>query len=410
MNTSILSTSANINPAIQMAARMDQTNISIIKEMMVLAEIEKRKGREVISLGVGIPHYRMPKYIRDSITETLQTKPDIDKYTYFAGLPKLRQLIASQAQAELSIPTTEDNILITPGSMAGLLYTMTALLNPGDEVIIPSPYFPSYKQQIHLAGATVVESALKVIDGKYELDLEDIKAKITQKTKAIIINSPNNPSGAVYGREAIEKIAEIAIENNLYVITDEVYDYLIFDNYTQFKIASIEKLWPKLIRCCSFSKKYGMTGWRAGYVQADVAIINSLLKIHDNTIVCTPHVSQEAVYTAISVESEENTINRDSLATNRDLICARLDKLPDLFLYVKPLGTYYIFPEFKLDMDSVEFSKLVLAEAGVVVIPGIGFGDTGERHVRMSFGATAEEINKAFDKIEAWWSAKKFTK
>jgi aspartate/methionine/tyrosine aminotransferase len=402
MKISAITTQATENDKFNFAKRMQEANISIIKEMMILAELERKKGREVVSLGVGIPHYKMPKYIREKVSEALNIKPDIDKYTYFAGLPKLRQLIAQQAQTELGIPTNEDNILISPGSMAGLQYTMTALVNPGDEIIIPSPYFPSYAQQIYLAGGQVVESPLKIVNGRYTLNVSDIANKINNNTKAIILNTPNNPSGAIYFQEDIEAVVDLALKHGILIITDEVYDYLTFDNVTSFKVASIKRIWPHIIRCCSFSKKYGMTGWRAGFVQADKSIIDTLLKIHDNTIVCTPHISQEAAFAAISEESEENLLNAQSLAFNRDLICSRLDRLPNLFSYIKPLGTYYIFPRYSLAVDSISFAKRMLFEAGVVVIPGIGFGSEGEGHVRMSFGATKDEINSAFDKIDAW--------
>lgn len=403
MNRSLLPTNNFSQP---ISSRITQIQVSSIKEMMILAEQERRKGADIISLGVGIPHYKMPAYIRKAITEILNTKPDIDKYTLFTGIPKLKQLIAVQAEKKVGIAATEENILVTPGSMAALLYTCLTLLNPGDEVLIMSPFFASYREQVALAGGKLVEVPLiepKDKNDLYHLDLEKFKKLLNSKTKAVIINSPQNPTGAVFLEKELKELAKIIENTQVYVITDEVYDYLIYDNVSYFNIASIKNLWPRVVRCCSFSKKYGMTGWRVGYVHADAGLLKHIMKVHDSTIVCTPHISQEAVYAAISTESPENEINIKLLEENRDLICQRLDNLPDLFTYVKPKGAYYIFPKFSLKMSSIEFALKLFHEAHVVTIPGIGFGMAGEGSIRMSYGATKDEINEAFDRIEKWW-------
>lgn len=402
MNTPILIKQGKL---LNVTNRMQEANISIIKEMMFLAEKEQRKGKSIISLGVGIPYYKMPQSIKSAVIKELQENPVIDKYTFFAGLPKLRQLIATTT-TQLGIASEEGNILITPGSMASLLYSMLTLINEGDEVIIPSPYFPSYIQQISIAGGHVVEAPLiepKDKKDTFHLDLNKIAASITKKTKAIIINSPHNPTGAVYSEKELRGLAKILKGKNIYVITDEVYDYLIYDDAKYFNIASIKSLWPYVIRCCSFSKRFGMTGWRIGYLHADKDLISYLLRIHDNTIVCAPHIAQAAVFHGLSSPSEEIKKNVRSLKKNRDLICNRLAKLPDLFTYTVPQGSYYVFPKYNLPIKSTEFALKLLYEAGIVVIPGIGFGKVGEQHLRLSYGGFEQDIDNAFDKIEKWW-------
>lgn len=391
-----------------LAARMRKSNISMIKEMMYLAEIEKRKGKNIVSLGVGVPHFRMPKYIRNEISKLLIEKNDIDKYTFFAGMPNLRKLIAEKVTKELKIKTSENNILVTPGSMAGLFYSILTIIDKGDEVILLSPYFASYAQQVYLAEGKIIEVPLKESkSGNFSIDLERVKKSITGKTKAIIVNSPHNPTGAVFSKNELKKLADIIHKAGIYLITDEVYDYLVYDNKPYFNIATIKKLWPKVIRCCSLSKKYNMTGWRIGFIHTNEELLKFILKVHDNAIVCAPHISQEAALVALSYDSEETRQNKQSLEKNRNLICERLNRLPDLFSCAIPRGAYYVFPKYKLKMRSTDFALKLLYEAGVIVTPGIGFGKAGEGRVRMLFGCTVNEINEAFDRIEKWWEKAK---
>ena len=292
--------------------------------------------------------------------------------------------------------------------MAGLLYSMLTLVNPGDEVILPSPYFSSYGEQVSIAGGIAVP--VPMIEDKktgYRLDVVNIKKAITKKTKAVVINNPQNPTGAVFLEEDLRSLAEILYETKIYVITDEVYDFLIYDDTSYFNIASIKKLWPRVIRCCSLSKKYGMMGWRIGFLHTNKKLLMHILKIHDANIVCAPHISQEAAIAALTGPQGVVNNHRKWLKRNRDIICKRLDNLPDLFSYVKPCGTYYVFPRYNLPINSIEFAKKLLYEAAVVTVPGIGFGPEGEYHLRLSFGSPEDAINKSFDRIELWWNVKK---
>lgn len=392
----------------ELASRLKKTSVSVIKEMMYLGALEQKKGKDIISLGVGLPFYPAPEFIHQHAVKVLKDKKDIDKYTLLTGLPELRTITAEISQNLLGIETSPDNILITPGSMAGLLYSMLTLVNPGDEVILPSPYFSSYGEQVAIAGGIAVPVAM-IEDNKtgYRLNVLKIKKAISNKTKAIVLNNPQNPTGAVFLEEDLRKLADILYQNKIYVITDEVYDFLIYDDISYFNIASIKKLWPRVIRCCSLSKKYGMMGWRIGYLHTNKKLLMHILKIHDATIVCAPHISQEAAIAALSGPQEVVNDHRKWLKHNRDLICERLDRLPDLFSYVKPRGTYYVFPRYNLPISSIEFAKKLLYEAQVVSVPGVGFGPEGEFHLRLSFGSSPDAISKSFDRIELWWKNNK---
>ncbi|MBI2616869.1 pyridoxal phosphate-dependent aminotransferase [Candidatus Gottesmanbacteria bacterium] len=408
ISRSVLTSTGDSKDLPVLSDRVRNTSVSVIKEMMYLGAKEAQKGKSVVSLGVGIPFYPAPKFIHEYVKQQLDQNSDIDKYTLLIGLPSLRQIIAKISTQLLDFPVSQEEILITPGSMAGLLYSILTIVNPGEEVILPSPYFSSNAEQVSLAQGIVVPIPL-IEDKKYgyRLDVDKIARVITKRTKAIVLNNPQNPTGAVFLKKDLEKLADVLFDTNIYIITDEVYDYLLYDNTVYFNIATIKRLWPRVIRCCSLSKKYGMMGWRLGYLHTTKELLMHILKIHDATIVCAPHVSQVAATVALSGSQDIVKKHVRWLRENRDLICSRLDKLTDLFSYVKPRGTYYIFPRYHLPISSIEMAKHLLYEAGVVTVPGIGFGPEGEHHLRLSFGGKGEIIQEAFDRIEKWWRKNK---
>ncbi|MCL4339307.1 aminotransferase class I/II-fold pyridoxal phosphate-dependent enzyme [Patescibacteria group bacterium] len=405
---SVLATTGDNKVLPELADRLRNTSVSVIKEMMYLGAQEKAKGKNIVSLGVGLPFYPAPENIHEAAIKALHTKPDIDKYTLLTGLPELRGVVAQKSEEMLFRKVSPEEILITPGSMAGLLYSFLALVNPGEEVILPSPYFSSNGEQVSIAGGIPIPVAM-IEDPElgFRLDVEKIEKAITKKTKAIVLNNPQNPTGAVYQKEELLALAKVLRNKDIYVITDEVYDFLVFDNFEYFNIATLDFLWPKVIRCCSLSKKYGMMGWRIGYLHTNKDLLMNILKIHDANIVCAPHISQEAAIEALTGPQEKVKDHFKWLSQNRDTICKRLDLLPDLFSYVKPRGTYYVFPKYLLPIPSIEMAKRLLYEAGVVTVPGVGFGPEGEHHLRLSFGSPQKDIEDAFDRIELWWKKQK---
>lgn len=407
-NRSVLASTGDTKFLPELALRLQHSNVSVIKEMMYLGARETAKGKDIVSLGVGLPFYKAPEHIHTHAINILSTKPDIDKYTLLTGLPILRKIMADISTKELGFHVSDEEILVTPGSMAALFYSMLALVNPGDEVILPSPYFSSHGEQVAIASGRVVPVPM-IEDEKvgFRLDVKGIEQAITKRTKVIMLNNPQNPTGAVYLKEDLLAFADILEGKNIYLITDEVYDYLVYDNVEYFNIATVEKLWPRVIRCCSLSKKYGMMGWRIGYLHTKKDLLMHILKVHDANIVCAPHISQEAAIAALSGPQEAVKHHQEWLSENRSVICKRLDELPDLFTYVKPRGTYYVFPRYNLLISSIEMAKRLLFEAQVVTVPGIGFGPEGEGHLRLSFGSSIKDINTAFDRISAWWKREK---
>jgi aminotransferase len=233
-----------------------------------------------------------------------------------------------------------------------------------------------------------------------------VRAAITPKTKAIMYASPSNPTGTVFSEKQLRQLAEIALENNLIVITDEAYEYFIYDDNEHFCMASIPEMKKNVISIFTFTKNYAMTGWRIGYLHADEEIIPQITKAHIPLAICAPVVSQYAALAALKGPQDCIEEFRSHYQEMRNLMCERLDKLNNVFEYQKPEGSYLMFPKILLEegKDSATFCKKMLKEARVSTTPGIAFGPTGEGHLRLSFCVSADEINKAFDRMEEYFN------
>lgn len=385
------------------SARVRNITISAIKEMPLLAA---RLGG-CVSLGQGIPSFTTPAHILEAAVQALTQDPDIGKYTLGPGDPELRRAVAEHMTPLLGRPALADGeICITVGAMEGLLIGMLTLIDEGDEVILPSPNYASHIEQVILAGGKPVFVPLKEAD--WSLDIDALARAVTPKTRAIILCSPHNPTGAVFSEADLKAAAEVALEHGLTVIADETYDFLTFDERPHFSLAAIPELRENLLLACSFSKKYAMTGWRVGWIWACQGIMDHLLKVHDAGAICAPALAQKAALAALTGPQECRFEFREILQRRRDLACARLDELKNWFSYVKPAGAYYLMARWQgPDLGEVESTSMTLAlrilnEAKVITIPGVAFGPTGEDHIRLAFGAAEEEINVAFDRLAAW--------
>jgi aminotransferase len=245
-----------------------------------------------------------------------------------------------------------------------------------------------------------------VEENGFAWDIEAVKKAITPKTKAILYCSPSNPTGTVFPEDQLRRLAEIARENNLFIITDEAYEYFTFDDHAHFSIASIPEMRNNAISCFTFTKTYAMTGWRIGYLHADEKLIPQITKAHIPFAICAPVVSQYAALAAIKGPQDCVDNFKKHYLHARNLMCERLDKLASVFDYHKPGGSYLMFPKILLadgKTDSKSFCIKLLKEARVSTTPGIAFGPTGEGHLRMSFCVPDETINEAFDRMEAYF-------
>ncbi len=325
-------------------------------------------------------------------------------YSVTSGLPALRQEIVAKLARDNHIPADILEIIVTVGAIEGLAAAVMAVVDPGDEVILPTPTYSTHIRQVVLASGKPVLVPCVEEQG-FALDIAAIRKAVTSKTKAILYCSPSNPTGTVFREDQLRDLAAIALEHNLAVITDEAYEYFTFDGHKHFSIASIPEARKNVISCFTFTKTYAMTGWRIGYLHADQETVKQITKAHIPFAICAPTVSQYAALAALKGPQDCVATFASHYLAARNLMCERLDNLKDVFSYHKPEGSYLMFPRILVEegRDSVAFCKRLLREAKVSTTPGIAFGPTGESHLRLSFCVPADTIDRAFDRMEAYF-------
>ncbi|MBD3238040.1 MAG: aminotransferase class I/II-fold pyridoxal phosphate-dependent enzyme [Candidatus Moranbacteria bacterium] len=388
-----------------MFERVKNLRLSIIKQIELLAS----RYPDSISLAQGIPSFQSPPCVKRSVELALKSSI-IDKYSLSPGLPQLRELIELNLEKQNMYYDWETEIIVTAGTIQGITATILALTNPGDEILIPDPTYTSYREVITLAGCQPVYVPLNQANN-WSFEIERFAQAITNKTKAIFYCNPNNPTGTIYSQENLKLLAKLAEENNLFLISDEVYKEFTFDQKQIFSLAQVRRLRQRLVRIYGFSKAYAMTGWRVGYVHSDRSVIQEILKVHDCLVTCAAVVSQYAAIGALEMgETDLKKFNQRYLKL-RDLVCDRLDRLSHVFQYTRPQSTYYVFPKIKPNhmtklnqnqqIDSWDFAMKLLDKIAVAVVPGFAFGPNGEGHLRINFGRSAQDINRAFDRLDA---------
>ena len=359
---------------------------------------------DVAFLSWAKPTSNAPEHIREGAIEAIK-KGLTDGYSESPGLLVLREEIVKKLKRDNGIDAAATDIIVTIGAIEGLSAAVMAVVDPDDEVILPSPTYSTHVNQVVLAGARPVFAPLKEKEG-FVLDTEALEKAITPRTRAILYCSPNNPTGTVFSEEELRQIADIAVRHNLIVITDEAYEYFTFDGHRHFSIASIPGMYSRTISCFTFTKTYAMTGWRLGYLCAEGDLVRQISKIHIPFAICAPVVSQYAALAAL--KGPQDCIEEFSLKykSARNLMCERLDGLKNVFSYQKPHGAYLMFPRILLEegADSMSFCKKLLREGRVSTTPGVDFGPTGEGHLRLSFCVPEDMINKAFDRMEKFLS------
>ncbi|MCB2208686.1 MAG: pyridoxal phosphate-dependent aminotransferase [Bacteroidetes bacterium] len=378
--------------------RVNQLEKSAIHEMTRLS----KQYDDVAFLSWAKPTTGTPKHINDAVIEAIQ-KGLTGGYSQSEGLLELREEIVKKLKRDNNIDANISQIILSVGAIEGLAASVLATIDPGDEVILPTPTYSTHITQVKLASGIPVLVPL-IEENNFALDIEAIKQSITPKTKAIMFCSPNNPTGTVFPESSLRELGEIALEHNLTVITDEAYEYFTFDDNKHFSIASIPELSKNVITNYTFTKTYAMTGWRIGYIHADEEMLAQIKKAHIPLAICAPVASQYAAIAALKGSQDCIEEFRSHYLKARNLMCDRLDRLDSVFAYVKPEGSYLMFPKINGDLgnDSITFSKNLLKEARVSTTPGIDFGPTGENHIRLSFCVPEEMINKAFDRMEKY--------
>lgn len=357
---------------------------------------------DVASLSWGLPSFRTPDHIREAVRTALSEDPDIGKYALPDGLPALReQVVETHFGKTGRRVSANDNVFITAGNMQGMSSVLTALIEPGDEIVLTDPGFASHCQQVRLRGGVPVYWPLDEADG-WRLNLPALSARLTDRSKAIVLVNPLNPTGTVFDREALEALGRLVVERDLLLILDDPYSELVFDDPGScWNPASEPAFAEHVAYLFTFSKIHAMSGWRLGYMIVPGWLRQSVLKVHDANLICTPRISQVAGIAALAGAQAHVAEFRTILDRRRVLICERLDALPHVFRYTRPAGAYYVFPRIvAAHEDSWSFALGLLDEARVAVTPGIAFGPASDHHVRLAFCVSEDEINRAFDRLE----------
>ena len=377
-----------------------QIKKSAIHEMTRLS----KNIEDVAFLSWAKPTSDTPDHIKEAAINAIK-KGLVGGYSENAGIIELRKEITKKLKRYNNIEADISQLVVTVGAVEGLSAAIMALVDPGDEVILPSPTYSTHIRQVIIgSGKPVLVPTIE--EEGFILDVDAIRKVITPKTKAIMYCSPSNPTGTVFTEKTLRQLADIALENNLMVITDEAYEYFTYDGYKHLSIASIPEMKQNAISCFTSTKSYAMTGWRIGYLHADEILIPQIKKAHIPFAICSPVVSQYAALEAL--KGSQNCIEqfKQHYLSARNLMCKRLDELSSIFNYHKPRGSYLMFPKILLEegADSTAFCKNLLKEAKVSTTPGIAFGPTGESHLRLSFCVTEEMINKAFDRMKMYYN------
>lgn len=389
-----------------MFERTKNLRLSAIKQM----ELRASKYPDVISLAQGVPSFDTPECIKRRVEKALRDGV-VAKYSLSPGLSELRELIEVNLARENMFYDWEKEILVTVGAIEGITAAIMAVSNPGDEIIIPEPTYTSYREVITFAGCKPIFVPLSEEKG-WAIDVERYEKAITEKTKAIFYCNPNNPTGTVYSKEQLLALAELAKKHDLYLISDEVYKDFVFESQEPiFSLAEVPELRKRLIRIFSFSKSYAMTGWRIGFLHTDEEVMKEVIKVHDSMVTCAPVISQYAAMAALEMANEDVERFHREYQERRDLTCQRMDKLKDVFSYVRPTSAYYMFPRINTENIKLkkqegegdlswQFALWLLDEIQVAVVPGIAFGPNEENYIRISFCRRKKDINRAFDRME----------
>jgi aspartate aminotransferase len=354
----------------------------------------KKAGVKVVNLSAGEPDFPTPENIKNEAAKAM--KENFTYYTAASGIPELKIEISKKLKEVNKAFYEPEQICVSAGAKQGLYAVMQVILNPGDEVLLPTPFWVSYLEQIKLCEATPV---LVPMDEKNKIKADLIEEKITSKTKCLILNSPSNPAGMICDFKELKSIADLALERGFYIISDEVYEFFVYDGKTHISIASLnDEIREKTIIVNSFSKTYSMTGWRIGYLAASKEIIEAVSSFQSHAIGNPNSIAQKAALEALRGSQDFTYKMVKAFDERRKFVVKRLNEILKLSC-IMPEGAFYVFPEItQTKLTSVKFAEKLLEEAGVAIVPGAAFGS--DSHIRLSYAASMEEINEGMERLE----------
>jgi len=357
-----------------------------------------RRMKDVIRLEIGEPDMDTPFHVKEAAKKALDE--GFTHYTPFSGFEDLREAIAEKVKVENGIEADpEREVIVTPGACSSVYCAILSIVNPNEEVLVPDPGWPHYDPCVRMAGGTPVHYP-QLEENDFRVNPDDLAIRVNENTKAILINSPNNPTGAVLTRKDLEGIAQIARENDLLVISDEVYEKIVYDDAEHVSIASLPGMRERAVTINAFSKTYAMTGWRLGYAIAPAEIVTEMAKLVLYTSTCATSMGQRAAITALKGPQNFVVEMVKEYKRRRDFVVKRLNEIEGMSCKL-PKGAFYVFPSIKeLNMSSLDCTYYLLDHAKVSVVPGTGFGEYGEGYVRISYATSLENLEKAMDRIE----------
>ncbi|MHC5596698.1 MAG: pyridoxal phosphate-dependent aminotransferase [Nostoc sp.] len=380
----------------KLAARISQVTPSLTLAIAAKAKALKVEGIDVCSFSAGEPDFDTPAHIKAAAVKALEEGKT--KYGAAAGEPKLREAIAHKLKIDNGLDYKSENVIVCNGGKHSLYNLIVALIDPGDEVIIPAPYWLSYPEMVTLVGGVSVIVPTDATTG-YKITPEQLRKAITPKTKLFILNSPSNPTGMVYTPDEIKALAKVVVDADIFVVSDEIYEKILYDGAEHISIGSLGKeIFDRTLISNGFAKAYSMTGWRLGYLAGPVEIIKaaSTIQGHSTSNVCT-----FAQYGAIAaLQSSQDCVEemRQAFAKRRQVMLDRLNAIPGLST-AKPDGAFYLFPDIsKTGLKSLEFCDALLEKYQVAVIPGIAFG--ADDNIRLSYATDLATIEKGMDRLE----------
>ncbi|HVN87352.1 MAG TPA: aminotransferase class I/II-fold pyridoxal phosphate-dependent enzyme [Candidatus Binatia bacterium] len=385
------------------ADRLTEIELSPIKAV----ELRASRIPGVVSLAQGIPSFDTPEPIKRYAAEKLAAG-ECAKYSLTPGLPQLRELIAESLWREDMRYDPDGEIIVTCGAIEAVTATLLATINPGDEVLVMSPTYTSYLPAIRLAGGVPRFVALDE-DANFDLNPEAIASSVTRRTAALLLCNPNNPTGTIFSRPQVERMLAVAERHDLAVISDEVYKDFVYTDAHPFSPAQVAAARGRVVRIVSFSKAYGMTGWRVAFLHGAREPVSEILKVHDALVTCAPVISQHAAVAALTLGESFIAEFRAQFRRRRDRVIAHLDGLSSVFDYQRPNASYFVFPRVKdivpMARDSVRLAHDILERAHVALVPGAAFGPTGEAHLRFCYARADDDIEVAFARLADYFNA-----
>jgi aminotransferase len=376
----------------KVANRMESIPFSGIRTIFEEVTRREKAGEKIIHLNIGRPDFDTPAHIKEAAKKALDEKKV--HYSSNYGIPPLTQALADKLQQDNQMSYRPSEIIVTVGGNEAVFMAMMGLLDAGDEVLIPDPCWLNYFYCVQMASGVPISVPARE-EHQFTPHIDDFRSRITDKTKMIVINTPNNPTGAVYSAEFLSELAQLAVEKDLYVLSDEIYEKMVYDGHRHISFGSLPGMKERTVTVSGFSKNYSMTGWRLGFVAANPDAISAMVRVHQYVTICATSFAQWGAVAALTGPQDDVHHMVAEFDKRGALVSRALQEMPGIQVS-KPAGAFYIFPSIKeTGKSSQEMAEYLLDEAKIAVVPGHVFGDFGEGYIRLSYANSYENLEIA---------------